>query len=382
MPQRIPLMKSTFLNEQATKDAICQFVQSSDKLSMGEEVLKFEHSFGEWQGREHAIMVNSGSSANLVLLQALLNLGRISAGARIGVSAVTWATNVMPVIQLGLVPVLIDVDLKTLNVSSETLKQQKNLDVFFITHLLGFHGDIGNIADFCNTNNIILLEDTCESLGTVCDNKKLGNFGLASTFSTFVGHHMSTIEGGLVSTDDAELGMMVRMVRAHGWDRNISPEERSKLRNEWNIDEFRGPYTFYTLGYNVRPTDIQGLIGCIQLNHLDAANETRRTTFSEIQPIINAIPGLSTPQMNVPAFAIPVICETPELLNYYTQKCKDLGIEMRPIVAGSMNRQPFFKKYANVETPNADLIHDVGFYMPNHPDITADDIHVLCSVFN
>ncbi len=373
-------MKSTFLGEQETKDALCSFIQTVDKMSMGDEVLKFETSFASWQKRSYSVMVNSGSSANLVILQALLNLGRLTKGDRVGVSAVTWATNVMPVIQLGLVPVLIDVDPKTLNVSSEEVRKH-DIRCLFITHLLGFHGDIDVIAEYCKSKDILLLEDTCESLGTVYNGIRLGNFGLASSFSTFVGHHMSTIEGGLIATDDAELNQMIRMVRAHGWDRNVTQEQRSELRSKWDINDFYGPYTFYTLGYNVRPMDLQGLIGSIQLKHVDAANENRCRSFCKIRDSIQS-QDLMLPNQDVPAFAIPVICSSPEVRDEYVKKCKTLGIETRPIVAGNMNRQPFFKEYASQNPlPVADLIHTCGFYMPNHPDLTEKEIDYLTSVF-
>lgn len=373
-------MKSTFLGEQETKDALCSFIQTSNKLSMGDEVFKFEESFAKWQGRSYSVMVNSGSSANLVVLQALLNLGRLSKGDRIGVSAVTWATNVMPVIQLGFVPVLIDVNLETLNVSCEEVRKHE-IRCLFITHLLGFHGDIEEIAEYCKSKDILLLEDTCESLGTDCNGKKLGNFGIASTFSTFVGHHMSTIEGGLIATDNDELNKMVRMVRAHGWDRNINPLERRELRTKWEINDFYGPYTFYTLGYNVRPMDLQGLIGSIQLKHVDESNENRKRSYSRVFDSIDS-KDLMLPNQYVPAFAIPVICSTQEIRDTYVKKCKEMGIETRPIVAGNMNRQPFFKEYMN-ETflPVADKIHRCGFYLPNHPDLTDEEIDYLTSVF-
>lgn len=373
-------MKSTFLGEQETKDALCSFIQTVDKMSMGDEVLKFETSFASWQKRSYSVMVNSGSSANLVILQALLNLGRLTKGDRVGVSAVTWATNVMPVIQLGLVPVLIDVDPKTLNVSSEEVRKH-DIRCLFITHLLGFHGDIDVIAEYCKSKDILLLEDTCESLGTVYNGIRLGNFGLASSFSTFVGHHMSTIEGGLIATDDAELNQMIRMVRAHGWDRNVTQEQRSELRSKWDINDFYGPYTFYTLGYNVRPMDLQGLIGSIQLKHVDATNENRCRSFCKIRDSIQS-QDLMLPNQDVPAFAIPVICSSPEVRDEYVKKCKTLGIETRPIVAGNMNRQPFFKEYASQNPlPVADLIHTCGFYIPNHPDLTEKEIDYLTSVF-
>jgi CDP-6-deoxy-D-xylo-4-hexulose-3-dehydrase len=376
----IPLMKSTFLGEQETKDALCSFIQTSNKLSMGDEVLKFETSFASWQQRSYSVMVNSGSSANLVILQSLLNLGRLSKGDRVGVSAVTWATNVMPVIQLGLVPVLIDVDPKTLNVSSEEVRKH-DIRCLFITHLLGFHGDIEAIAEYCKSKDILLLEDTCESLGTICNGKRLGNFGLASSFSTFVGHHMSTVEGGLITTDDPELNQMIRMVRAHGWDRNVSQEQRSELRSKWDINDFYGPYTFYTLGYNVRPMELQGLIGSIQLKYVDVANENRRRSYARVFDSIDS-KDLMLPNQHVPAFAIPIICSSSEVRDTYVKKCREMGIETRPIVAGNMNRQPFFKEYVSeIPLPVADKIHTCGFYMPNHPDLTEEEIDYLTSVF-
>ena len=376
----IPLMKSTFLGEQETKDALCSFIQTADKMSMGDEVLKFEKSFSTWQGRSYSVMVNSGSSANLVILQALLNLGRLSKGDRVGVSAVTWATNVMPVIQLGLVPVLIDVELETLNVSSKEVRKH-DIRCLFVTHLLGFHGDIEVIAEYCKSKDILLIEDTCESLGTDYNGKRLGNFGIASSFSTFVGHHMSTIEGGLIATDDAELNQMIRMVRAHGWDRNVTQQERSELRSKWDINDFYGPYTFYTLGYNVRPMELQGLIGSIQLKYVDVANENRRRSYARVFDSIDS-KDLMLPNQHVPAFAIPIICSSSEVRDTYVKKCKELGIETRPIVAGNMNRQPFFKDYVSeIPLPVADKIHTCGFYMPNHPDLTEEEIDYLTSVF-
>jgi CDP-6-deoxy-D-xylo-4-hexulose-3-dehydrase len=321
----IPLMKSTFLGEQETKDTLCSFIQNVDKLSMGLQVEGFEMAFADWQQRRYSVMVNSGSSANLVLLQSLLNLGRLSKGDRIGVSAVTWATNVMPVIQLGFVPVLIDVNLASLNVSSEEVRKH-DIRCLFITHLLGFHDDIKEIAEYCKSKDILLLEDTCESLGTFCPGGgRLGNFGLAATFSTFVGHHMSTIEGGLIATDDEELNQMIRMVRAHGWDRNLTKEERTELRTKWNINDFYGPYTFYTLGYNLRPTDLQGLIGSIQLKYVDSANANRERSYARVYDSIDS-KDLMLPNQYVPAFAIPIICSTPELRDEYVKKCTEMGI--------------------------------------------------------
>ncbi len=197
----IKLIKSTFYKENQTKRELAQFIKSTNWMSFGPQCQKFEKEFAKYQGRKECILVNSGSSANLAIVQTLLNLGKIKRGDKVGFSAVTWSTNVMPLIQLGLDPMPVDVELNTLNVSSrtlaETLKHQK-IKMLFLTNLLGFCDDIDKIERICKKEKILLIEDNCESLGTVYKGKKLGNFGFASTFSFYVGHHMSTIEGGAV----------------------------------------------------------------------------------------------------------------------------------------------------------------------------------------
>src|SRR3989344_9620202 len=202
----IKLIKSTFYKEKETKAQLMSFISSSKQLSFGRECIKFEENFARHQGRKFSVFFNSGSFANLALVQALLNLGWLKRGDRTGFSALTWPTNVMPLIQLGLEPIPIDVELDTLNVSGKklaTILKKSGLKAFFITNLLGFCDDIDKIKNICKKEKIILIEDNCEALGTVYKDKKLGNYGLASTFSFFVGHHLSTIEGGAVCTDDS-----------------------------------------------------------------------------------------------------------------------------------------------------------------------------------
>src|SRR3989338_9791720 len=269
----IKLIKSTFYKEDEVKKNLAKFIFSADKLSIGKECGKFEGNFAKWQGRRYCVMVNSGSSANLALVQALLNLGKIKKGDFVGFSAITWSTNVMPLIQLGLKPIPLDVELDTLNVSSKTLLQTLKkypLKMLFITNLLGFCDDIDEITTICKQKRIILIEDNCESLGTVYGGKKLGNFGLASTFSFYVGHHMSTIEGGAISTYDEDLETMLHLVRAHAWDRNLTETKQLKIRNKHNVNStFYSRYTFYDLGYNLRATEINGFIGNLQIKYLN-----------------------------------------------------------------------------------------------------------------
>jgi CDP-6-deoxy-D-xylo-4-hexulose-3-dehydrase len=386
-------MNSTFYNEKKTKESLSDFILSANTLmlSMGEKCQQFEEKFAKYQGRRYAILFNSGSSANLALIQASINLGYLNAGDKVGFSAVTWATNVMPLIQLGLDPVPIDISLSNLNVCSHNLLNSLNKDdlkCVFITNLLGFCGDIEEIERICIKKNIILFEDNCESLGSVPAGKKkvkLGNYGRASTFSFFVGHHMSTIEGGMVCTDDKQLRNMLLMVRAHGWNRNLSSEEKETLRKKNNIKDFFDKYTFYELGYNLRPTEITGFLGDIQLQFLEEIHKKREGNFkrfyneslknSDIVPLdLNHMDFISN-------FAYPLVFYDKETFSRYLKKFENVA-EVRPIVGGSIIEQPFFKKYLwqknrKYSCPNAQKIHDQGFYFPNNAELSDEEVNLL-----
>ena len=383
----IPLMKSTFLEEEKTKKELAKFIINSRKLSMGEVCEEFENQFSKFQGCEDAILFNSGGSANLAIIQTLLNLGKLKSGDKIGFSALTWSTNVMPIIQLGLIPVAIDCDLNKINVTSETIKEtikKEKIKSFFATNVLGLTGDITDINELCEKNNIIFFEDNCESLGTELNNLKAGNFGVASSCSFFVAHHMSTIEGGMVCTNDAEVGEMLRIVRANGWDRNLQPDQQIKWRNKSNIkSEFQAKYTFYDLGYNLRPTEITGFLGLEQLKYLEENIQKRENNFREIINVVNNNPDFIKIESNhlniVSSFAFPFLCKTKNLRDKYLYEFSGAGIEIRPMIAGNIEKQPFYKKYVskNSKLTNTDIIHSNGFYCGNYPELTKTDLNTI-----
>lgn len=384
---RIKLQQSTFLNESATKLELCDFLMKSSILSMSVECAKFERNFAQWHKKSFANMVNSGSSANLVLIQALLNLGRIKLGDKIAVSALTWATNIMPLIQLGLSPRLVDCELQTLNVSrqklEDALKQDPDIKAFLITNTLGFCDDLDEVASLCHDKNILLLEDNCESLGSIYKGRLLGNYGVASTFSFFVGHHLSTIEGGMVLTDDEELSNQITMCRAHGWDRNLATKQQAKLRETYSVDDFYAKYTFYDLGYNLRPTEINGFLGNCQLKYLDFIVEKRGHNFAVINNAIaqdKRLICIDTNHMDaVSNFAIPIIGNDGNVAKIFKDKFEKSGIEIRPMIAGNMSRQPFFKKYCHgsLFPKNSEFIHLNGMYFGNHPELNDDDLDFI-----
>jgi len=382
-------MKNAFLREQETKEALANFIRSADKLSMGEQCRRFEEVFAAKQGRGHAILLNSGSSANLVMLQSLKSMGRLKTGAKVGFSALTWSTNVMPIIQLGFAPIPIDCEVNTLNVSSRTLLERLQdgaLEGLFVTNVLGFAGDLNAIRRICAERNIILVEDNCESLGTELPEGKTGNFGVAASFSFFVAHHMSTIEGGMLVTDDPELATMFSVARANGWDRNLPAKEQVRLRHEHDVtSELYAKYTFYDLAFNMRPTEITGFLGLHQLALLDDNIGARRRNYAEIDNVIAHHPDFiaidHTHIKAISPFAMPFVCRSKELFQQYTMAFAGAGIEIRPMIAGNMQRQPFYRKYVNTEytLPNTDFIHECGFYAGNYPELTRADLETFKS---
>jgi CDP-6-deoxy-D-xylo-4-hexulose-3-dehydrase len=385
----IPLMKNAFLNENETKKALADFILSASRLSMDKNCFEFEKAFAIKQGRKDAVLFNSGGSANLAMIQTFKNLGKLKNDDKVGFSALTWSTNTMPILQMGMIPVAIDCEPTTLNSMSynltERIKQVK-IQAFFITNALGFAGDLEEVRRICKENDIILIEDNCESLGTELKSGKAGNFGFASSFSFFVAHHMSTIEGGMVCTDDEDFAEMLRIVRANGWDRNLNARQQVKWRKRNNIEsEFEAKYTFYDLGFNLRPTEITGFLGLYQLQFLDENSKAREKNYLRLESIVkenDELIVLKHDNINLlSTFALPFVCKTTQLRDKYLAQFSGAGIEIRPMIAGNIQKQPFYKKYVDdhYELPGTDYLHNNGFYCGNYPELTDTDLETISS---
>ncbi|MBI3632779.1 MAG: DegT/DnrJ/EryC1/StrS family aminotransferase [Candidatus Vogelbacteria bacterium] len=382
-------MKNAFLNEFETRKELAEFISRSGRLSMGEECFAFEREFAEFQGCKEAVLVNSGGSANLAMLQTLKNLGKLKDGDKVGFSALTWSTNVMPIIQLGMIPVAIDCDPTTLNVMSVQINERlktTEIKALFLTNVLGFAGDLNVIRDICNERNITLIEDNCEALGSELPEGKCGNFGEMASFSFFIAHHMSTIEGGMVATDNEEYAEMLRIVRANGWDRNLKAHQPQIWRTQSNIrSEFDAKYTFYDLGYNIRPTEITGFIGRFQLPSLKDSIKIRESNYLILEATAKGNSDLIAIRHDnltlLSSFALPVMCKDPQTRDYYVAQFSGAGVEVRPMIAGNIQNQPFYRKYVNeiYDLPGADKVHECGFYCGNYPELTDADIETLNS---
>ena len=336
-------------------------------------------------------MVNSGSSANLCLLQALKNMKLIKNNDKIACSGVTWSTNIMPVIQMGLRPILIDIELGSLNISIEhfiSSYKKNKFKILFLTNLLGFCSDILKIRDFCKSKNILLLEDNCESLGTKINNKYLGTFGFASTCSFFVGHHLSTIEGGMIMTNRKDLYEHLKIVRAHGWLRNTESNLKRKLEKKFKIKSFHSLYQFYFSAYNLRPTEINAFIGIEQLKYLKINCQKREKNFFKFYKILNNSKKFH--QINkikkyslLSNFAFPIICKNKKIFDHTINILKKKKIELRPIAGGDIFSQPFFSEYRNLskrgELKNCLKIKDCGMYISNDPNLKTSDLNYVAT---
>jgi CDP-6-deoxy-D-xylo-4-hexulose-3-dehydrase len=349
----------------------------------------FEKEFAAFQGQKGAVLFNSGGSANLAMFQTLKNMGKLKEGDKVGFSALTWSTNLMPIIQLGMIPVAVDCTPETLNVMSNNLQDRIadcDLKAMFITNALGFTGDLDNIRDICRDNDIILLEDNCEALGTELPDGKTGTFGEMASFSFFVAHHMSTIEGGMICSNNEDYIEMLKIVRANGWDRNLDSNQQHKWRQRYNVSsEFEAKYTFYDLGYNIRPTEITGFLGRYQLQFLEDNIKARESNYLYLEPIVDTNPNLVPFDrrhiQTLSSFAFPVLCKDTTTKEKYVSQFGGAGIEIRPMIAGNIQKQPFYSKYVKdiYELPGADKVHDCGFYCGNYPELTESDLQIMSS---
>jgi CDP-6-deoxy-D-xylo-4-hexulose-3-dehydrase len=335
-------------------------VLDSGFLTLGAQVEAFEESFAAWTGADYAVMVNSGSSANLLAVDLMLRRSRgeapWKAGDEVLVPALAWPTTVWPLVQLGLVPVFVDVDPSTLalSLSSAAASLSPKTKGMFLIHVLGLVPDMDAYTAFCKSHGLTLLEDTCESLGGHHRGIHAGNFGPMGTFSCYFSHHISTIEGGVVVTSDLELRDDLRSLRAHGWVRDRSDRAAWKAKYREIDDRFM----FIMPGYNVRPMEIQGAIGRVQLEKLDRMLERREALARSVRgwlarsaPWLRLVGEEHLANENVKVarrdrrhswMTLPLVLnpDAPVDVKALSARLDELGVETRPIIAGNLTRHP------------------------------------------
>ncbi len=352
-----------------------QDVIKSDRYSMGEYVAKFEEDFANYVGSKYCVMVNSGSTSNLIAIAALFyrKENPLKAGDEVIVPAVSWATTYTPLQQYGLKVKFVDIDVETLNFDLNALQSaiSDKTKVIFSVNLLGNPNDFDQINSMISGKNIILLEDNCESLGAQFKGKFAGTFGLMGSYSTFFSHHMSTMEGGLITTDDEELYHIMLSLRSHGWTRNLPKE--NLVTGTKSDNPFEESYKFVLPGYNVRPVEMSGAIGIKQLKKLPSFVEQRRKNATYFVDQFKDHPHFYI-QKEIGSsswfgFSFVIKEGAPFSREAIIEHLSRKNIETRPIVAGNFAKNDVIKYFdceIHQKLTNADLIDENGFFVGNH----------------
>jgi CDP-6-deoxy-D-xylo-4-hexulose-3-dehydrase len=378
---RFELASSTWGEEE--RQAIIEVIDSGI-YTMGKKVWEFEEKFAAYFGMKYAVMANSGSSANLIAVAALFykKENPLKKGDEVIVPCISWATTFHPLQQYGLKLKFVDIDLNTLNYDIAELKRAVTGKTRMIVavSILGNPCRFDEITQLCKENNIILFEDNCESMGAKFNGRYTGTFGLVNTFSTFFSHHISTMEGGLVLTNDKEIYNLLKSIRNHGWTRDQDEDSPILERKD---DDFFEAYRFILPGYNVRPGEIHGAIGIRQLDKLERFLQIRRKNAEHFVNLFkNDKRFIIQREVGESSWFSFTMIINPELnidRKKVLQKLKDAGIEHRIITGGNILRHDVIKYY-NYEiagSANADIAHYNGFFVGNHPYDIRDKIDYL-----
>ena len=355
------------------------------RLTKGELTWELEKQWAEKIGTKYSVFVNSGSSSILLTLAALKESDKLK-NNKIVVPSLSWATDVSSPMLLGYDITMCDCNLEDLSCDLTQLEQifsQSTPSVLILVSPLGLVPRMKEVVELCEKYDVILLEDVCESMGSKYQGQYLGSFGFASFFSMYFGHHLSTIEGGFINTNNEEFYHLLLMMRSHGWDRDLPSWKQNELREQYGCTDFDSLYNFYVPGMNLRSTDLQAFIGLRAIEKLDEYSIKRRDNFNYyITNLNNNILDLQEQNGDfVSSFAIPIVHKQ---RNNIIRDLMDANIEVRPLIAGDMSQKPMWKnKYQNkYSMPNCNLLDKYGFYIPNHQDLTKSNLDTIITIIN
>ena len=384
----LPLMSDNIDKEDV--NALIDFLSQDQipKLTNGPKVIEFENAWGEWLGTKYNLMVNSGASANEL---TMLALNYIYGEGEIIIPPLTWISDISSVIFSGMKPVFCDINLKNFSFDIEKLKQSitPNTRAIFLTHVLGVNGLTDELIQLCNENNILLIEDVCESHGTTFKGQKVGTYGFASNFSFYFAHHMSTIEGGMICTNDEKFYQVCRALRSHGMMREMTNNEMKQEIIDANPD-LNPDFIFIRPAHNFRSTELNAVIGLSQIKKLDSNNLHRVDNFKYFMERLDSTKYHTDIEMDGQcnyAFIVVLKDGDFEFRNKVESTLRENGIEFRRGLSGGGNqlRQPWFKKHFDIDHsqfPNMDHVHHFGWYVGNYPSLEREKIDTLVNVLN
>lgn len=376
-----PLMKNsiTWLD----KFKLIKFILTSSQYTQGKKVSQFEDEWNGWLGSKYSLFVTSGSAANFLLVSTVMEKYNIKKGDKVLLPACTWVTNVSPPIQLGMTPIFCDVNFLNYSFDDSHLQKIKeehsDIKLIFVTHLLGIPAPYKKLKEAFP--NAIIIDDVCESHGCLGEDlTKIGSNSLGATFSFYFGHHMTTVEGGMVSTNDKELYDLMRIKRSHGMARNsINPKKYSEM-----YPDIHKSFLFVTDGYNFRNTEFSAVLGLSQLKRLNKYIRIRRNNYLNFYDILSKYTHLFYPisyHNGNSCFCFPLIARDKKTKDKLLMILDEYSIEHRPVVGGNLLRQPFLLNIS-ADCPNADIIHENGIYIGNNQFVTRHNMEVLKQILN
>ncbi len=365
---------------------LIEWLRGNPRLTKGDLTVELEQKWSKKIGMKHTIYVNSGSTAIFLTLASLLFSDRLR-NKKIVVPNLSWATDVSSPIILGMDTILVDCNMTDLSIDLQQLEEtfiEERPASMILVSVLGLVPDMEELVRLCNKYDVILLEDTCESMGSKIGDRYLGTYGMASFFSLYYGHHLSTIEGGFICTNDDDLYNVMISMRSHGWDRDLPETVRNEWRAKYDFDEFSSLYKFYYPGFNFRSTDLQAFIGLEQIDKLDLYSQIRNDNFKMYMDRVKKTELMLETRANtfVSNFAFPILSEDRDNI---VEALKRENVEVRPLIAGAMSSNPFAKRYCKFDESllqNSIRINQYGFYVPNHQNLTLAEVEVVCDIIN
>jgi CDP-6-deoxy-D-xylo-4-hexulose-3-dehydrase len=366
-------------------EKLIAWLREFPRLTMADQTRAFERAWSEWLGVRYSVFCNSGSSANL-LMYAALDSAKRSGNRKIAVPSVGWVTTVAPAMQFHWKPLMCEADSTTFGLDVNHLAKlvaKEKPSTVILVHVLGTPNNMGPILELQKEYGFQLLEDCCAAHGARHKGQLVGTFGKMSSFSFYYGHHMSTIEGGMVCTNDEELYYHLLMLRSHGWMKDLPSPEYQRLVLKYDIDAFHSPFTFVVPGFNLRATDLQARLGLLQLPKLDKTIQRRVENHLTYQKRLNGHYGFSQcgPDDVISSISFGAVAHSTEHRKEVVKALVKNQIDTRIFSAGNLGRHPFwYERYGVFKATVADRIHRCGFFLPNNQSLGRRDIESICDV--
>tara|TARA_R110000803_G_scaffold66468_1_gene127987 strand:- start:1087 stop:2253 length:1167 start_codon:yes stop_codon:yes gene_type:complete len=383
MKIKYPLAKETINDEDV--NALCEWLKSYPRLTKGNLTIQVEKDWAEYIGTKYAVFNNSGSSANLLMVATAVQCGLIP-NKKIVVPSVGWVTTISPAIQLGLEPIMCGSDKNTFGIDLDQLEkicERERPDAVIFVQVLGVPHYKERLLSLKDKYGFVLLEDACAALGArYADGTMVGTVGDMSSFSFYFGHQLSTIEGGMVNVNNKELYDMLLMLRSHGWAKDLDKETYDGMMLKNGVDDFHSPFTFFIPGYNLRSTDLQAFLGIRQIKKAAWASENRNKNHVLYAEKLRGYVEFQEWGDSYPvSISFGAIADNTDHRREIVNRLVDNGIETRIFSAGNLGRHPFWTNlYDEFEDKQSDKIHSRGFFVPNYPELTEEEIDFICNV--